>query len=273
MQCLSPLVLQSTKPGQRTNVVPCGKCAACVSRKRNEWTIRLQKEFRYAIDGYFITLTYSDENLDFGLAGYPTVNKRDIQLFLKRLRKRLPKSKIRYFISSEYGPNTCRPHYHGILMNCGGDPTEAIEKSWNMGFVTVSSVTDARIHYVTKYCITRSKVPPGSELPFSLMSRRPGIGSKWLDRTRQNRKERTFYITSNAGIRATLPRYFRDRLFSDQERRAHALEMEIRSMDELSPEKCELYEKKYHKTLLQALHEKKVEFERIVQKQIEKSQL
>ena len=60
---------------------------------------------------------YCKNNLQFA-----TVSKKDIQNFLKRLRKKIDKlnipqneKKIRYFIASEYGPKTYRPHYHGVL--------------------------------------------------------------------------------------------------------------------------------------------------------------
>lgn len=53
---------------------------------------------------------------------FGVVSKADIQNFLKRLRDRInklniPKNEkaIRYFICSEYGPTTIRPHYHGII--------------------------------------------------------------------------------------------------------------------------------------------------------------
>lgn len=51
--------------------------------------------------------------------------KRDVQNFLKRLRKLIDndidinkngkEKSIRYYVASEYGPTTLRPHYHGIL--------------------------------------------------------------------------------------------------------------------------------------------------------------
>jgi hypothetical protein len=48
--------------------------------------------------------------------------KKDIQNFLKRLRFNIAKlygkeesKRIRYYIASEYGPTTLRPHYHGII--------------------------------------------------------------------------------------------------------------------------------------------------------------
>lgn len=63
------------------------------------------------IRGYLSLLQYKC-NLD-GYLSYPS--KRDIQLFLKRLRKNLSKytdEKIRYYAVSEYGPKTFRAHYH-----------------------------------------------------------------------------------------------------------------------------------------------------------------
>lgn len=49
---------------------------------------------------------------------YPYLRKRDVQLFLKRLRKYLDKyegQKIRYFVTGEYGPESFRPHFHILL--------------------------------------------------------------------------------------------------------------------------------------------------------------
>nr|DAN77463.1 MAG TPA: Replication associated protein [Microviridae sp.] len=53
---------------------------------------------------------------------FACVCKKDLQNFMKRLRKRISnlnipdnEKKIRYYFSSEYGPTTLRPHYHGVL--------------------------------------------------------------------------------------------------------------------------------------------------------------
>ena len=51
---------------------------------------------------------------------FPVVSVVDVQKFFKRLRinivRKVSKNiKIKYFISSEYGPKTFRPHYHGII--------------------------------------------------------------------------------------------------------------------------------------------------------------
>lgn len=49
---------------------------------------------------------------------YPYLCKRELQLFMKRLRKYLEKyegQKIRFFATGEYGPTSFRPHFHIIL--------------------------------------------------------------------------------------------------------------------------------------------------------------
>lgn len=63
------------------------------------------------------TIENAEPSLKFGV-----VCKYDIQTFMKRLRFKIDKlniskneKRIRYYISSEYGPQTFRPHYHGIL--------------------------------------------------------------------------------------------------------------------------------------------------------------
>ena len=92
------------------SVVPCGKCPACLANQRSEWIFRLQQEYLVSSFSIFVTLTYDDEHvpLDF------SVNKRDVQLFHKRLRKHFPSADLRYYLVSEYGDHTFRPHYHGL---------------------------------------------------------------------------------------------------------------------------------------------------------------
>ena len=83
-------------------MVPCGKCAACLTNKRKEWTFRLNQELHVSSSSFFITLTYDDEHIPVTEEGLPTFSKRDIQLFIKRLRKNTNR-KISYYIVSEYG--------------------------------------------------------------------------------------------------------------------------------------------------------------------------
>ncbi|WP_209313267.1 MULTISPECIES: hypothetical protein [Enterobacterales] len=45
----------------------------------------------------WLTLTYADEHLPWTEYGFPTLDRRDVTLFLKRLRKAIAPLKIRYF--------------------------------------------------------------------------------------------------------------------------------------------------------------------------------
>lgn len=63
----------------------------------------------------FVTLTYTDKTLPLTTHGLPTLNPRDLQLWLKRLRKAMSPFRLRFYAVGEYGGKTERPHYHAIL--------------------------------------------------------------------------------------------------------------------------------------------------------------
>lgn len=103
--------------------VPCGHCPECVVNSQLAWTTRLYYEWQNTLKpngkSFYYTLTYNEQNVPWQY-GFRVFSKRDIQLFLKRLRKNLCnygyKEHIKYFVVSEYGhKNTQRPHYHIIV--------------------------------------------------------------------------------------------------------------------------------------------------------------
>lgn len=94
--------------------VPCGTCLECRIQHARQWADRCVLEAKHYKDNYFVTLTYDD---DF-LPDHNSLEPRDLQLFLKRLRKAFPKTKIRFLACGEYGDTSFRPHYHLILFNC-----------------------------------------------------------------------------------------------------------------------------------------------------------
>lgn len=225
MQCISPLHLRRAKPSPQGDfvTVPCGKCYACLSRKRSEWAFRLQKEERYSSSSYFFTLTYDDSHVPVNENGFPSVLKDDIQRFMKRLRKLYAPNKIRYFITSEYGPTTHRPHYHGLLFNAPVASVDELyrdfEKTWGLGYVQVGTVTNASINYCAKYCISKHSSPAGSTPCFSLMSRRPGLGTGFLvAQGSEFQSKLKDWTILPGGYRQRLPRFFREKLFDPQER-------------------------------------------------------
>ena len=129
----------------------------------------------------FVTLTYDDEHIPHNW----TLNKRDFQLFMKRLRKTYSHKTIRYFHVGEYGDrcphttygeeplcggcNVGRPHYHAILFNHdfrdrelfgerNGVPhytSAELTEIWGNGFTQVGDVTPESAGYVARYALKK----------------------------------------------------------------------------------------------------------------------
>ena len=114
--------------------VPCGRCALCNARKREDWSIRFHAESQVSSTlPVFFTLTYNEENVPYNyyykvtrngheLKKVRSLRKEDVQKFLKRLRIYFERklnytTKIRYAAVGEYGKTTHRPHYHICVWN------------------------------------------------------------------------------------------------------------------------------------------------------------
>lgn len=139
-------------------MLPCGQCIECRLERSRQWAMRCMHEASLKDDNCFITLTFNDENLDPALS----LQKRDFQLFMKRLRKEVvpdcpitqdeafddPDLKkfrkdwydefgIRYFHAGEYGEEFGRPHHHAILF--GFDFPDKQPKATRRGFTYYES--------------------------------------------------------------------------------------------------------------------------------------
>jgi hypothetical protein len=193
--------------------VPCGKCIACRIAKAQEWSVRIWHEFSSVGSGCFVTLTYNEENCP------PALQKRDLQLFFKRLRRDLPGHKIKYFSCGEYGETTFRPHYHAIILgvNNSADNVRLLEENWPHGFVKVSPVNISRINYVTKYIMKKIDAEKYEnnfiQPPFQLQSK--GLGLEFALKNKQQIKDNlgiTMY-----GKPVTLPLYYKKKLQLEKE--------------------------------------------------------
>lgn len=230
MQCLSPIYLNTPKG---RHFVPCGKCNFCLSNRRSEWTFRLKNELKYSETGYFVTLTYSDENLPIDGA----LKKRDLQLFFKRLRKSqdnyLSKlnngqdwPKIRYYACGEYGTKTQRAHYHAIIFNIHPKIELDLQELWNLGHSLSVPANGATIHYVTKYVINK-RTPD----VFALISK--GLGDRYGLNRDYHRSGDVHHVISE-GVPMRMPRYYRDKFFTSFEKQIYAAKTErkIREMED-----------------------------------------
>lgn len=201
--------------------MPCGKCLECLEDKKQQWCFRLDQEKRFSDCSFFVTLTYEDEYLPFVLPGEiyvdePTLCKRDVQLFFKRLRKSLNGDKIKYYCVGEYGDKGNRPHYHALIFYRGKstwfDISMKIYNCWDLGICQVLPVLGAQ-GYVTKYILKFDKREHPLK-PFSMISH--GLGIDYLSdaMTRYHKKNLINFAMKPGGYKVTLPRYYKDKIFS-----------------------------------------------------------
>lgn len=193
-------------------VVPCGNCAFCCATKRSDWALRLHYESRLHATKKFVTLTYADSHLVWN-HGISQLSKRDLQLFFKRLRRL--GCQIRYYAVGEYGSKTFRPHYHIILFGEASD--DLIREAWPKGMVHIGNVTDASVMYTLGYIVNGKgwQMHTKRVRPFSLMSRKPGIGANYLSSCMiaWHKSGRKNYAMIHNEKRH-LPRYYKVKIFS-----------------------------------------------------------
>jgi len=192
-------------------VVPCGKCPFCAATRRADWGTRLEYEARLHLVKKFVTLTYATPHLKWK-HGNPQLCKDDLQKWFKRVRNN--GVKIRYYAVGEYGSHTLRPHYHVILF--GNVSDDLIRSSWHLGQVHIGTVTQASIQYTLGYIVNKSwkhihnRIPP-----FSLMSRKPGLGANYITpaMVEWHKSDRRNYVLVD-GAKRHLPRYYKTKIFS-----------------------------------------------------------
>lgn len=193
--------------------VPCGHCLECREAYKRVWAYRCMLEAQHSRDCWFITLTYDDAHCDGSL------HKKDWQNFMKRLRK-LVGPGVRFFACGEYGTHTFRPHYHALLFNCPMDQwkfaTHQLYQSWDYGQIKADPVVNMNTcAYVAGYTSKKllAKDLKGKEPPFLLMSRRPGIGERWLtDHLDQISETDRIYFAFSPGTMEIKPFRYADKL-------------------------------------------------------------
>lgn len=248
-KCLTPYVVDMVGYKQP---VPCGRCPNCKKRTISSWSFRLMQQDKVSDMSLFITLTYDTRYVPITPKGFLGLCKRDLQLFFKRLRKRyhslyVDGKPIKYFAVGEYGGKTLRPHYHVLLFNC---PVELISPSWDKGHVHYGQVSDASVGYTLKYMMKPGKIPlhknDDRHPEFRLMSKRIGISylsvamNKWHLSDLENR----MYVNLEGGKKASMPRYYKDKLYTLEQRLVIAAVMKER-MDEKDAKEMQIEFNKY----------------------------
>lgn len=212
--------------------VGCGKCMECKKQKAREWQVRLQEEIKTDKRGIFVTLTFSNEsikelyNTKDKLTGYNLDNHIATiatRRFLERWRKKYKKS-VKHWLVTELGHNgTENIHLHGIIWT-DEDPKE-ITRIWRYGFTWLSTdnkgyVNEKTVNYIVKYIHKTDEIH--TEYKSKILTS-PGIGKGYLKginaKTNKYNGEKTKeYYKTNQGIKLGLPTYYRNKIYTENER-------------------------------------------------------
>lgn len=203
MKCLAPIKVYNKYTG-RCLWVSCNRCSHCLENTRDDWLFRLDYELKFSYLGVHCTLQFSDDYI-----GDNVLNKRDLQLFFKRLRHDID---FRYYAIGEYGTLDRRKHYHVAFFVKSiihfVDFRDFVIKNWPYGYVFFTRLKHRRIAYVLHYHV-RPKVV--DEKPtFQLFSK--GLGEYFCDDNELRDfclRNNTVFVVNNKGNKQRLPRYYR----------------------------------------------------------------
>lgn len=136
---------------------------------------------------------------------------------------------VRFYATGEYGDKFQRPHYHLLLffnVSVGYNRhfdlyqlDNLIKSCWDFGLIDVGNVTDKSINYCAKheFKVCNSDDPKCANI-FSIMSRNPGLGYRYLD----NAENVAFHLSDplahsyvvNGRFKVSLPSFYKRKLFS-----------------------------------------------------------
>lgn len=112
----------------------------CYSRKEDFFGYRadIVAEKAGRFPRYYDTKVLEDSEFEYFTRITPSVCRKDVQLWIKTCRNLLKKLGLDYDWSyaccSEYGPKSCRPHYHICLFGLPVDIVERFASEWKYGF-------------------------------------------------------------------------------------------------------------------------------------------
>lgn len=227
MKCYNPVrIIPKVKIGYaEPMLVRCGKCYACKEEIAKEYTARFIHESKYYSKKYFLTLTYSDDNLVLNKYQVGILVKKHITDYIKRVNihcKRKNLGEYKYFVAGEYGDGSMRPHYH-ISIVCDnpnilfefvnewkyGQVNGAREEATIKSFFYTIGYSDKKVCQVNsdKYFIDNDMPPP-----FRKFSR--GLGSRWYEENKKDLSKQ--YYLKLGKQRIGLPSYYKKKLKEEE---------------------------------------------------------
>lgn len=192
-------------------VYACGSCPACRKKRNWIWKTRLILESFAHAHTAFVTLTYRPEELPHTPDGLPTITPRDLSLWLKKFRKAIAPSKIRYYAVGEYGSKSHLPHFHLIVYGYQGchygrsryrdgrtidccAQCDRVRDIWGKGIIETEVFSPGHGGYISGYILKGLKPNDrrleGRYPERSWMSLKPGIGFPALETLTEVSKQR-----------------------------------------------------------------------------------
>ena len=218
--------------------LPCGRCIHCRLQNSKEKAIRAVHESTLYRENCFVTLTYNPKSVP----SDGSIRPRDMQLFIKRLRRYFPKIKFKTFGCAEYGEKLSRPHYHLCIFGLDFADKKfwrfsendwskdkwpvyrsaILEKLWSnpltgesLGFCEIGTLTFESAAYVARYVVKKVNGEMKEEhydgrLPERIICNSKGIGLRWLEKFSDE-------VINNDGVYRDgiiekMPRYYEKKL-------------------------------------------------------------
>lgn len=208
-----PYILELDRKNKKQGIIlaPCGKCYACKTKRVNDWYIRTihehtSKEY-YKTFMYFITFTYNNNHI-----GNNSLDYRDIQLFMKKLRKEY-KEPLKFLCVGEYGYKSGRKHFHMVIFGFKKLISYGkVNKMWSFGNLDIDIVRSySAVRYLLKYSFKDYKINP---ILYKLDGRTPpmfrcskNFGKSYCMKNYEQIFEDGYIQFHN--IKYSIPRYYR----------------------------------------------------------------
>lgn len=208
MSCISPteMKIDTRYKGKQTIKIDCRHCMNCMIKRQQNIEFLAKKELLYTYkkgkSAAFVTLTYDDNHLPVNKEGFYTLNRKDIQLWLKNMRRQMDyyneKIPFKVMYCGEYGDgthsttntgvSTHRPHYHLVIFGLNTSQVKKYtRKLWKHGLCDIGELSFGGIRYLCKYM---TKATPDKDVKFlreTVNVQNPffyhsiGLGKEWIN--------------------------------------------------------------------------------------------
>ena len=120
---------------------------------------------------------------------------------------------------TELGEDRGRIHLHGIFF--GNQAAELVIEKWKYGFVFIGTFVNERtINYISKYMLKddlNNREFVGKVLTSAGMGKQYFEREDWKFNRYDGENTREYYVFKN-GTRVMMPRYYRDKIYSEEEK-------------------------------------------------------